>query len=209
MRKILKISALLLVLGAPSVTAFAQEKEEEMATMPKPIVPPQHTVFAIHFTSPLGLLSKAGVKAEYRFNPQNSLLAGINGYYGFYPGYQAALEYRHYFHKKPKEKAENFIYGKLGVGRSEFSNDGPFGLWGPYYSTQYNSYYGYSETKDLLLAGAGVGRHFNFGAFFMEINGGLKATLMDPIGIDDNYRMFYITGPGAILDLHFNFGFQF
>ena len=153
--------------------------------------------FALHFTSPLGLINKAGIKAEYR--------TGRMGFVGFatryfsglpdFPGLQYGVDWRYYSLPKKKKRSVDFFYAKLLSGHQEFRpRHGDNIVYFPEVLECY--YYG---------AGAGVGRHINFGSFFMEFNTGLKLVA----ATQTQQLAFYITGPAAIIDLHFNFGFQF
>ena len=54
-------------------------------------------------------------------------------------------------------------------------------------------------------AGAGVGRQWRYGHFFMDLNMGFKYVASQ----FKQASAFYITGPGSFLDLHFNIGLQF
>ena len=144
---------------------------------------------ALHFSSPLGLISKAGIKLEVRAERLSLLFLATN-YHGIMPGYQFGLEGRWYMAAKKALRAENFYYIKTVGGHQNRVEPGS-----GFISELPDTYY--------LGAGAGVGRHINFNHFFIEFNGGLKATVAP---ISDAF--FYITGPGALIDAHFNFGFQ-
>lgn len=158
----------------------------------------QKTNVAIHISNPLGAFNKLGCKIELRSNRMGFLLTATR-YFDIaiphYPGTQLGTEWRYYSAKDTLSKKENFFYSKLIVGHQEDrarSGDG-------FTSTNIvpEGYYG--------GIGIGIGRRYNFKQFFLEVNGGLK-------GVFSSVKQelpFYLTGPGAFIDLHFNFGFQF
>ena len=59
-----------------------------------------------------------------------------------------------------------------------------------------------------FFAGGGVGRHFNFDWFFLEINMGIKYTYVTNPPDVYNEHLFYSFGPGAIPDINGHFGIQ-
>jgi len=153
--------------------------------------------YAFHISSPLGFFYKAGAKFEYRLFPENALLLSYTKYWGYFPGYQGYLEYRIYFNTKTV--AENLIYTKLGTGFADYESSALF-----------------SNGKDLnkgpgtyYFGGAGVGKHFNYRIFFLEISAGLKFTHVAKPPSQYNERLFYSIGPGSIPEVHLNFGLQF
>lgn len=152
---------------------------------------------SIHLSNPLSLLSKAGVKAQYRVNQENSFLMGYRWYWGFFPGYQASAEYHHYF--RSFEKSEAFFYGKLGFGNATYEPKPYFSGW----ETKYNNPGGYA------FAAAGLGKRYNFGPFFIEGNAGLRFSQLVEKTENYNRNLFYTTGPGSFMDVSLNFGFQF
>jgi hypothetical protein len=157
----------------------------------------QEHSFALHIFNPIATFQKAGAKIEFRNDKMGFLIMGIQ-YYGSMPQYhgtQAGLELRNYQKQDDAQKHENFIYYKAFGGHQQFvpqSGEGFFNLA----EIPEGYYYG---------LGAGVGRHFNYNHFFIDINAGLKYAL-STVTQD---KAFYITGPASILDLHFNLGFQF
>lgn len=155
----------------------------------------QTSNFAFHIYNPLGLFQKAGAKIEYRTPKMGFLIMGIQ-YYGNipkYPGTQAGLELRYYLN--PMKKNENFIYGKTFGGYQQHVNPSGDGFLRKR-EVPSSRYYG---------LGAGLGRHFNFRHFFIDINTGLKYSFSD----EKQAPAFYLLGPASYLDLHFNLGFQF
>lgn len=156
----------------------------------------QKPKFALHVYNPIALFQKAGAKIEYRTTRMGFLLTGIQ-YYGSFPQYrgtQGGVECRGYFYVGSKDQ-EYFLSSRAFVGQQQYvpqSGDGFFNLA----EIPAGNYYGF---------GLATGRHFNFGHFFLDINGGLKFTKSSV----EQDRAFYITGPASILDLHFNLGMQF
>lgn len=156
----------------------------------------QKNAFAFHIYNPVAMFQKAGIKLEYRHQQTGLLLSGIQ-YYGSwpkYPGTQAALEGRIYKKLQGAKVHENFIYSKIIYGYQQHANATGDGFFRRA-EVLAGNYYG---------AGIGVGRHFNYGHFFIDINLGFKYTLSE----SKQATPFYITGPGSYLDLHFNIGFQ-
>jgi hypothetical protein len=152
---------------------------------------------AFHIYNPIGFIQKAGVKFEYRENQMGFLLCAIQ-YYGSapsYPGTQLGFELRHYSIAKPESRSENFLYAKLIGGHQEHMNSQGSGFMSVG-EIPAGNYYG---------AGVGVGKHINYGHFFIDLNGGLKYA----VSTVKQESTFYISGPASYLDLHFNIGFQF
>ncbi len=152
---------------------------------------------SIHLSNPLSLLSKAGVGLEYRLNMTHSVLFGYQSYWGFFPGAQGSVEYHRYY--RSFDRSEAFVYARVGIGSATYAPK-------PYYSgwdAPYNDPGGY------LFAGAGAGKRYNFGPFFMEGRVGLKyAGLLEKI-TNINENLFYTLGPGSLVDCSFHFGIQF
>jgi hypothetical protein len=145
----------------------------------------------------LGLFSKGGFKFEYRLNLQNSVLVTYNRYWGFFPGYNAGVEYHRYY--QTWNKTENFIYAKSGLGFAEYRPQDLYSGWEV----------DYTEPGQYLYAGGGVGKRFHFGAFFLELNMGFKWTQLVEPPLDYNKNLFYSVGPGSFIDCNLHFGFQF
>jgi hypothetical protein len=153
--------------------------------------------FALHLSSPLGLINKFGCKVEYRWGNMG-VLAGATVYaqYGIplTPGAMGTIECRRYGKKRESGRGENFFYIKGLAGHQQYNPGHGDGFLSAA-EVPAATYYG---------LGAGVGRHINFNWFFIELSTGAKYVYSDVPQPD----FFYITGPGAIFDLHFNFGFQ-
>ncbi|GAA4461337.1 hypothetical protein GCM10023093_05820 [Nemorincola caseinilytica] len=153
---------------------------------------------SVHVTNPLGLLSKAGLRLQYRLSSANSVLLGYRHYYGFFPGYQAFGEFHRYFSIQNAEN-EAFFYGKMGVGNAGYAPK-------PYFAGAEDPY---GVVDGYLFAGGGVGKRINIGHFFIEGNIGVK--LASPIEKKDDYNknLFYSLGPGSFLDCGIHLGLQF
>jgi hypothetical protein len=144
---------------------------------------------ALHFTSPLSLLSKFGGKLEAR-GGNISLLFGATKYYGSFPGNQFSMDVRRYLDIGRGQRGQNYFYAKGLFGHEEYANDGIL------IGAAESDYYG---------GGFGVGRHISFGSFFIDLNAGGKYVRITDPWISP---IFFLTGPGAMVDIHFNFGFQ-
>jgi hypothetical protein len=154
--------------------------------------------YALHISSPIGLISKIGFKFESRSANVGNLVC-INRYFkgGFpdYPGTQLAFERRYYKAVEFSKRSENFFYTKLLAGYQEE-----------------RAAYGESFLRRAAVPsgnyaglGVGIGRRVNFRHFFLELNGGMKAVVSSA----KQDKSFYITGPASVLELHLNWGFRF
>lgn len=67
------------------------------------------------------------------------------------------------------------------------------------------------EFGEVYLGGAaGYGRRYNHGPLFFAVRTGLRGTAIMDLekDIKSLYRLFYVTGPGSIVELNFQFGLQ-
>lgn len=158
----------------------------------------QKPTYVIHLSNPIGLLNKVGGKFEMKTDHMGFLISA-NKYFDLivphYPGVQMGLEWRSYSVKSLNTKKETFYYSKLIGGHQYFRQQ---------------SGDGFSNIKEVPESyyyglGVGIGKHYNFNHFFLEINGGIKGVLSTV----KQEPAFYITGPGSFIDLHLNFGYQF
>jgi hypothetical protein len=181
-----------------AVVLFAIPAHAQHNVTSKPNNSPGDKKIGIYFSNPISLLSKGRIKIEWRIDQSDALQLSLAGYYAIFPGSQESLEYRRYF-RSPGVKSENFIYGKAGLGYNSTFQVNLFSNGPDYDPNNPGNYY---------LAGAGVGRHFNFGAkehFFLDLAAGFKYC-----GTSGHAaQLFYITGPGSTVDIHFHFGWQF
>ncbi len=162
--------------------------------------------YAIYVTTPISILSKGGIKFEYRINMENALLLSYTQYWGFFPGYQGALEYRKYFPDRLRRRiSENFIYGKTGIGFADYLYNNNY----QQISIAGDGKNSYAAPGTYVFAGAGVGRHYSFDWFFIDVNMGLKFSEVTSPPSVYNEHLFYLTGPGSYIDLNIHLGVQF
>ena len=152
--------------------------------------------FALYQSNPLGAISKARLKVEYRFESRHAVLAAGTVYYGYCPGSQLFGEYRYY--AKRKGHSELFYYGKAGYGSSK--------------ETAFNRKSYGTGVFEYALAGGGVGLHVRMGMkqrFLFDLAGGIKSfTILTPTTKFSDLEIFYITGPGSIVDINAHFGLR-
>lgn len=153
--------------------------------------------FALHVRNPLTVFQKTTVKMEFS-SLQSGILLFATQYYGSmpdYPGTQVGIEGRHFLVPDERKRSTFFFYGKaLGGYQQERAAYGEGFLSHDYVPSGFYS-----------GLGGGVGTHINIHHFFIEFNGGLKGIL----STSAQELPFYITGPGSVLELHFNLGYQF
>lgn len=146
---------------------------------------------SVYINSPLGLFHGIRIMAEHNLSLDHSILLSLEQYYGVAtPGIQTYLEYRKY---NITDKTANFKYAKIGIGQT----------------TVYNGVY--------ALLGAGFGQQIRFGSskqFSLQFKEGLKLCPAISGNIEAQNSsvlrgLFYITGPGAFVDLNINFGYKF
>jgi len=144
--------------------------------------------FSLDFST--GIFNKFRFRVEYRFRNNFSLSYSHANYYAANPGQQYFLEGKRYFNHNPK--SELFVYAKIGQG----------------VSTSYNGRYG--------VFGVGFGQRVyptKKQSFFFQFNQGIKmcptfsGDIEAPSG---GFRgLFYLVGPGSIVDLNINIGWRF
>jgi hypothetical protein len=144
------------------------------------------------------MLNKVGIKVEYQSGRLGFLL-GAARYFDLivphYPGNQFTAEFRYYHSPDSSGKYPGFIYTRFVGGNLEHrpsTGEGFFLI---------------QEVKKAMYLGfgIGVGKRFTRGNYFAEFNGGIKAVFPDSA----QKTAFYVTGPGAFLDLHLNLGYRF
>ncbi len=138
-----------------------------------------------------GLYIKIRGQVEFNLNPKNSITLSLSKHYGpLNPGAQAYVQYKRFYPKS--ELFSNLFYGKIGYGKS-FTYNGEFGIFG-----------------------FGTGQKLNLGKkkiVFIQFTEGIK---MCPIirgdvesEVGSGFRgLFYLTGPGSVIDLNINFGIK-
>jgi len=157
----------------------------------------QKPSLAIHVSNPLGFFNKAGIKLEYQRNRFGILIGAARYFDNFvphYPGNQFLLESRWYQSQDSTRNGRGFLYSKLLAGHLRYR---------PFSGSGFTAIQEVPEA-DYWGFGFGVGKKFTFGIFFLELSTGAK--IVFPSAGQKN--AFYVTGPGSVLDLKFNFGLQ-
>lgn len=160
---------------------------------------------ALTLTNPASALSKYGVGIEYR-RGNFGYITTYSKYIGYYQGknYDAGMRFymrRKWEHRKHKWGYEDFVYTKLTFGDALLvPNKYSFiGVSDPLE----NLYYEY------IGAGGGYGRRYHRGIFFVTVKAGMKATYAGLAEEDKIYfRLFYLAGPGSVVEASANFGIQ-
>lgn len=161
----------------------------------------RHYFIALRASNPLGMMSKVGGGLEFRMRSV-SFMPTYYTYYGAYPSTLIGIEYNIFL--RTRTKHEYYFYAKAEGGNTS-------------YDRSKLTYFNYSgndlSIKSNSCAGGGVGfgKRFNFNVFFLAVSGGFKYLAFNPpLNTNDQnlYRLFYLTGPGAIVDVHLQFGLQ-
>lgn len=146
--------------------------------------------YTLYVNQPFGLSTKLRFSLEKSVSEHYSLLLYYTNFYGLVPGVQSYLELRRY---NPNKK-DFFVYTKVGAGNS-FKTNTVYGIFG-----------------------IGVGEKIYFDKkqrFSIVCIQGVKAC-PNVIG-DENPDtatgglggLFFLIGPGSIIDLNFNLGYKF
>ncbi|OYU97516.1 MAG: hypothetical protein CFE21_04275 [Bacteroidetes bacterium B1(2017)] len=148
----------------------------------------QRNKLALYIGSPTGYFGKIRFKVEKSISPVHTLALTYTNYYGITPGNQAYLEFRKYELKKHQNYA--FYYIKSGLGNSTGGGNYAF-------------------------VGGGFGRQINFKKapfFYIQFTQGIKLCKSFNGEVDtaeNGFKgLFYLIGPGAIVDLNLNVGFR-
>ncbi|MBE2288750.1 MAG: hypothetical protein IAE95_04295 [Chitinophagaceae bacterium] len=168
---------------------------------------------ALTLTNPANAMSRLGVGIEYR-RRNYSYMSTYNLYTGVYEGKMQDFNWTFYLGKIWRHRVrrawyhQDFIYTKLFSGDAEYiaNKFQAIGLPTPSERIIY----------DYIGAGAGYGRRYMYKAFFISVRAGLRGTYVgadgkyDGIAEEDKvyYRLFYLTGPGSIIECTANFGIQ-
>jgi hypothetical protein len=151
----------------------------------------QNKDFTVYINQPIGLATKVRLSIEKDVSKNYSLLLNYTNFYGLVPGGQSYLELRRNY--REPNKSDFFVYSKMGAGNS----------------FQTNTLYG--------IFGIGLGEKFYFDKgqrfSFVCIQGCKFCPNVigdeDPDTASGGLRgLFFLTGPGSIIDLHFNFGYR-
>jgi hypothetical protein len=160
---------------------------------------------ALTLSNPGSAMSKFGAGLEYR-RGRWAYFFNYNKYIGVYKGKMYDAGYKYYLkrqmrHIKNQWAFQDFFYVRSVIGEAEYQG-GKFPFLG--LPTAYELLY----TEYIGLAG-GFGRRYQKGIFFISVNAGLKATYL---GVDEEtkiyYRLFYVAGPGSVIEANANFGIQ-
>ncbi len=160
---------------------------------------------ALTLTNPANAMSRLGVGIEYR-RRNYSYMSTYNLYNGVYTGKMQDFIWtfylrKHWVHRNRKWYYQDFVYVKLFGGDSEYFPNKFNAIGLP--TADDNVYYEY------IGVGSGYGRRYQRGIFFVTVKGGLRGTYTGLTEEDKlYYRLFYITGPGSIIECTANFGIQ-
>lgn len=162
---------------------------------------------ALNLTNPASAMSKYGVALEYR-RDKWAYHVGRYWYTGVYQGKQCydfgwkRFLRKQWEHEKNHWVYQDFFYWRVFFGESEYHPE-KFKSLGLPNSLEllYNEYIG---------AAAGYGRRYQKGPFFIQVRGGLRGTFL---GLPEEqkifHRLFYVAGPGSVVEVNANFGVQF
>jgi hypothetical protein len=141
--------------------------------------------------NPIGYVTKFRIKGEVGLSSNYSLLGCYTRFYGIVSGEHYYLELRKY-----TDAAQSFKYLKVGGGQSFPESS-------------------YRTGGQYILVGAGVGQTIQLNKrFFIQFSEGIKACVPVPLDAEldtagNGLRgLFYLTGPGAFIDLNINFGYR-
>ncbi len=172
----------------------------------------KHYHFAIGITNPLSALTKYGAQIEER-NGNLSYVYSYTRYTGAYPGLQMSGELQ--FYLRTKKRHQYYLYFKGLAGDAGFDSR-KLAIYGDHSNLLLGGYdenlkYIIGSGESYVGGGAGFGRRYNFGAFFVRWNFGAKACAIvgeDNKDIKNVYRLMFAAGPASILELNFHFGLQ-
>jgi len=160
---------------------------------------------ALTLTNPAGVMSKYGFGLEYR---RGRWAYCVNRFWnvGVYKGKSSDFGFKIYGrnqwrHQKNQWAYENFVYVRVLSGESLYQPEKFPSLGLP---TSFETL-----LADYIGLSSGYGRRYQKGIFFVSVRGGLKATYM---GLEEEakiyHRLFYVSGPGSILEVNGTFGIQ-
>ena len=162
---------------------------------------------ALTATNPLSATFKYGGGLEYRFR-NIAYMVTYNKYYkSLYQGVETDFDLRIYLRKRwmfsrSHWSYQNFLYLR-GIA-------GSAGFVGPNLTIL-----GYTNKTELpetgYLGGSmGIGRRYSKNIFFATVRAGIRGIALPDLPKEDKdlYRLFYVTGPGSVLELNFQFGIQ-
>jgi hypothetical protein len=162
---------------------------------------------ALTFTNPLSATFKYGGGVEHRFHNFAYMFTYNRYYKSLYPGVEIDLDIRIYLRKRYLWRRsgwsyQNFLYGRGIIGSAGFK--------GP--NLTILGYTNKAELDEQFYSGGsmGFGRRFSKKIFFVTVRAGLRGIVLPDLQKEDKdlYRLFYVTGPGSVLELNFQFGIQ-
>jgi len=162
---------------------------------------------AVTVTNPLSATFKYGGGLEYRFRNFAYVMSYNKYYKSLYPGSEIDFDMRLYLRKRwmysrSHWSFQNFLYLRGIAGSAGF--DGPnltvLGYTNP----------AIRDETDYLAGAMGIGRRYSKNIFFFTVRAGVRITALPDLPSEDKdlYRLFYVTGPGSVLELNFQFGIQ-
>lgn len=162
---------------------------------------------ALEITNPAGAASKYGAALEYR-RGKWAYHIGRYWYNGVYTGKQCYdFGWKRYFRRQWRHEKNNWVYQdflqwRVFFGDAEYHPEKFEALGLPTsYELLYNEYIG---------ASMGYGRRYQKGPFFISVRGGLRGTYL---GLPEEqkifHRLFYVSGPGSVVEVNGTFGVQF
>ena len=162
---------------------------------------------ALTVTNPLSATFKYGGGIENRFGNVAYMVTYNKYYKSLYQGEEMDLDVRVYLRKRwiysrNNWSYQNFLYGRGIIGGAAFVGPNLTAL-------------GYENAAVLpeqaYLGGSmGIGRRYSKNIFFATVRAGLRVIVLPDLTSEnkDFYRLFYVTGPGSVLELNFQFGIQ-
>ncbi|MBX2904770.1 MAG: hypothetical protein KF744_01945 [Taibaiella sp.] len=160
---------------------------------------------ALTLTNPTSVNSKYGFGVEYR---RGRWAYCVNRFWnvGVYKGKSSDFGFKLYMrnqwrHQKNLWAYENFVYMRVLSGESLYQPEKFESLGLP---TSFETL-----VYDYLGLSSGYGRRYQKGIFFISVRAGLKGTYMGLAEEDKIYhRLFYVSGPGSVLEVNGTFGIQ-
>lgn len=162
---------------------------------------------ALTATNPLSATFKYGGGIENRYGNVAYMVTYNKYYKALYKGDEMDLDIRVYLRKRwlysrSHWSYQNFLYGRGILGSA--------GFVGPNLTI-----FGYENSTILpeqayLGGSAGIGRRYSKSIFFATVRAGLRVCVLPDLTPEnkDFYRLFYVTGPGSVLELNFQCGIQ-
>jgi hypothetical protein len=162
---------------------------------------------ALTATNPLSATFKYGGGIENRYGNVAYMVTYNKYYKSLYPGDEMDLDIRVYLRKRwwyPRSNwiFQNFLYARGIIGSAGFE--------GPNLTVLGYNNKGELPATDYMGGSMGIGRRYSKGVLFATVRAGLRVCVLPDLTVDerDFYRIFYLTGPGSLLELNFQCGLQ-